>query len=109
MARYHVRSLLLLAAIFLSVIYLHIQQSRHRDFYQRTLKAVDKAEKDKAWKQTTDERMQWILRQAEQRNVSRSESTLKVSEPGDDGLQDSDQMRGSRSPELLSKFNSSFS
>jgi glutaredoxin len=60
MGRYHPKRLLF-AAIVLLIIYVHIRHSRTDEFYSKTVKALNKKSKDKAWKAEIDAKVQQIL------------------------------------------------
>jgi len=60
MGRYHPKRLLL-AALVLLLIYVQIRHSQSDDFYTKTVKALNKKTKDKAWKEETDAKVQKIL------------------------------------------------
>jgi glutaredoxin len=60
MGRYHPKRLLL-AALVLLLIYVQIRHSHSDKFYSKTVKALNKKSKDKAWKEETDAKVQKIL------------------------------------------------
>ena len=60
MGRYHPKRLLF-AAIVLLLIYVHIRHSHSDQFYSKTVKALNKKSKDKAWKAEIDAKVQQIL------------------------------------------------
>lgn len=60
MGRYHPKRLLF-AALVLLLIYLQIRHSQSNEFYTKTVKALNKKSKDKAWKEETDAKVQKIL------------------------------------------------
>lgn len=61
MGRYHPKRLLI-AALVLLLLYAHVRHSQNDDFYTKTVKALNKKSKDKAWKEETDAKVQQILR-----------------------------------------------
>lgn len=60
MGRYHPKRLLF-ATLVLLLIYVHVRHSQSDEFYTKTVKALSKQSKDKAWKEETDAKFQKIL------------------------------------------------
>lgn len=73
MGRYHPKRLLF-AALVLLLIYVHIRHTKNDEFYSKTVKALNKKTKDKAWKEETDAKVEKILNDKKLPQVATSSS-----------------------------------